>query len=170
MIQPGLLSVRDAAELNRRLERLEALAIAQAVPPLTLAKTVGGTILFPGLVTVPFFARITAAPPAGSGAGSGCTGSGSGAFSGAGGLACLGYSWIEVVRVGCDWLTLSGGRSGTACLWSAFELNDNLLVPVGTRVQLWPAKDGRSYVFQSERGRFVTDVTCDGANPVLHYD
>lgn len=48
MIQPGLLSVRDAAELNRRLERLEALAIAQAVPPLTTVRGPGGTVLFPG--------------------------------------------------------------------------------------------------------------------------
>jgi hypothetical protein len=164
-VRPGLPPL--AEQTNALFEAVEELA---RIDGPALARSPAGTSFAPGLPDR-IEIRITAAPPAGSGSGS-CSGGGAGSGSGSGtGLfACGGYSFVQVVRYGCNWVVPAAAVVGGPCVLPAYERNDNPFVPVGTRVEAVLAADHRSYVFSCERGRFVTDVGCDGTNPTLDYD
>lgn len=97
-------------------------------------------------------ARITASPHVSSGSGSGSgSASSSGSSSGSGtgsGSQCPGYSWIEVVRSGCDFVEVGGGRTGSPDAGlPGYENEGNQSVPVGTIVDMWLAADGQSTEF-----------------------
>ena len=66
------------------------------------------------------------------------------------GLCYPAYSWEEVVwdPSVCNWVTLSGGRSGAAFDLPAFEANGSRSLEYGDVRQAWFAPDGLSVQFQ----------------------
>ena len=68
----------------------------------------------------------------------------------AGGLCGGAYNWEEVVwdPAVCNWVTMSGGRSGSAFDLPAFEANGSVTVSIGRVVRAWFAPDGLSVQFE----------------------
>lgn len=81
---------------------------------------------------------------------------------------CMGYDWIEVMKVGCSWSPFADSRSGSVAAGSgsiapgsgpiltggqyAVEINGNEDVVIGSIVKMWPSADAKSTEFQSFLG------------------
>jgi hypothetical protein len=127
VIRPGLLTARDADELNRRLLRLETYLVEAVVPPLTVTRTPGGQVIGPGSEAGAFWAKITEV---------GSTGTNTGC-----GIAHAWEEWWDDHATACL-IKREGGRSGTTTERPAREVLKRTAVK-GDLVWLHPPTRGR---------------------------